>query len=144
MRSREQTATAVNRIRRPAGIIGMIALMALGAACNGNDGITVEELTGTWRVKEEGSYAQFNADGTYSIAWTIEGLEDSPVEQGQYTLDGTLFTFISSDESRSCAAGSRGVYEMERTGEGGMRQVIQEDECGIRGSTGTVNLERVP
>ena len=144
MRSRELTATALILIRRPAGIIGIIALMALGTACNGNDGISIEDLTGTWRVKEEGSYAEFNADGTYSIAWTIEGLENSPVEEGLYTIEGTLLTLISSDESKSCASGSRGFYEIERTGEGGMRHVIQEDECGIRGSTGTVNLERVP
>ena len=144
MRSQEPSATVVNWIRGRAAIIAMIALMTLGAACSGNDGITVEDLTGTWLVKPEGSYVQFNTDGTYSIAFSIEGLVDSSVEEGQYTLEGTLFTFISSEESGSCAAGQRGFYEMERTEEDGWRMVIQEDECGIRGSTGTVILERVP
>ncbi len=154
MSSRELTAAAVNRIRTPAGIIGMIVLMMLGAACSGNDEITVDDgndeitvddLIGIWLVKPEGSYVQFNTDGTYSIAFTVEGLDDEiAVEEGQYTLEGTLFTFISSDESGSCAAGQRGFYEMERTEEDGWRMVIQEDECGIRGSTGTVILARVP
>lgn len=97
MSSRDPTATAVNRIRGPAGIIGMIALMALGAACGGNGEITVDDLTGTWKAIEPGSYVRFNADGTYRIALSIENLEDSLVKQGQYTLEGTLFTFISSD-----------------------------------------------
>jgi len=143
MRSRELTAIAVNRIRGPAGIIGMIALMVLVAACSGNGDITVDDLTGTWRAIEPGSYVQFNADGTYRIASSIDSLEDSPVEEGEYTLEGTLFTFISSDESTNCEAGQRGVYEMERSGEDGIRMVRQEDECRTR-SNRLVNLERLP
>ena len=105
--------------------------------------VTVDYLAGNWRTIQGNAYAQFNLDGTYRIARSIEGLKDSPVEEGQYTLEGTLFTFISSDESRNCAAGQRGVYEIERTGEDEMRMVRQEDECGNR-SLPFVDHVRVP
>jgi len=149
MRSRELTAAAVNRIRTPAGIIGMIVLMLLGAACSGNGGITEEDLTGTWRVIDPGSFLQLSDDGTYRIALSAEDLENTTVEQGQFTLEGTLFTFISSDESRNCASGQRGIYEMEvleegPSGEDRMRMIQVEDECSLRGSLGDVTLERVP
>ena len=143
MRSRELTATAMNRIRRPAGIIGMIALMALCAACSGNSGITDEDVTGTWLVLNFGSYEQIDPDGTYSIANTIEGLEAGPLDVGRWTLEGGLFTMISSDESAVCAAGERGIYEVELIDESRMTHVRQEDACSTR-STSTVNLQRVP
>ena len=143
MRSRELTATAVNRIRRSTGIIGMIALMALGAACGGNGDITVEDVTGTWKVLTFGSAAQINEDGTYSIAGTIERLEDSPLDAGQWTLEGAIFTYISSDESAVCTAGDRGIYEVELIDESRMSHIRQEDACDSR-SAPTVNFERVP
>jgi len=144
MNSRELTASTVNRVRRLAAIIGLIMLMALGAACRGNGEITVEYLTGTWRAIEPGSFVQYNANGTYRIALSIEGFEISPVEEGQYTLEGAIFTFISSEESRNCEAGERGVYEMERIGEDERQSSRQEDECIIRSNEPVIiNLERV-
>jgi len=143
MRSREPTATAVNRIRGPAVIIGMIALMALGAACGGDGEITVDDVTGTWKEKLHGSYGQVNEDGTYSIAGTIEGLEERPLDLGQWTLEGTLFTYVSGDESSVCAAGQRGIYEVELIDQNRQRHVRQEDECVLR-STPILTLERVP
>ena len=132
-------------------VAGLLVLGILAIACgddgNDEDAIngesTVGDLTGTWRAIEPGSYVQFNADGTYRIALSAEDVENTTVEQGQFTLEGTLFTFISSDESRNCAAGQRGIYEVERTGEDGMRWVLQEDECSVR-SQPIVNFERVP
>ncbi len=143
MRSREPTATAVNRIRGSAGILGMIALMTLGAACTELDEITVEDVTGTWRNQELGSFSQVNEDGIYRIAGTIEGLEERPLDEGQWTLEGLLITYISSDESAVCSAGDRGIYGVELIDENRQRHVRQEDECSTR-STHTLNLERVP
>ncbi len=138
-------------------IAGLLVLGILAVACgdDGNDEdaingqATVEDLTGTWRAIEPGSYVQFNADGTYRIALSAEDVENTTVEEGQYTLEGTLFTFISSDESRNCASGQRGIYEMEvleegPSGEDQIRQIQVEDECSIRGSVGDVTLRRVP
>jgi len=143
MRSRELTAATVNRIRPPAGVIGMIVLMMLGAACSGNGGITNEDVTGTWSVRNIGSYVQYKEDGTYSIASTIGGLETGPIDVGQWTLEGTLITYIASDGSTVCAAGERGIYEVELIDESRMTQVRQDDACSGR-SLPTVNLVRVP
>ena len=126
------------------GLLIGLTLLSLVTCSSGPNEITAKELIGNWRVMPEGSYVQFKSDGTYSIGWSIDGLESAPVEQGRYTLEGTLFTFISSEESLACSAGARGFYEMERSDDGGFRQIIQEDECTVRGSTGTVTLERVP
>ncbi len=138
-------------------VAGLLVLGILATACgdDGNDEdaingeITVEDLTGTWRAIEPGSVVQFNEDGTYRIALSIDGLKDSPVEEGEWTLEGTLFTFISNEDSQNCAAGQRGSYEMEvleegPSGEDRMKQIQLEDECSIRGSEGDVTLERVP
>jgi len=142
MRLREITNAERNQIRGPVVIIGMIALMALGAACSGNGGITEEDVTGIWHVQNYGSFQQINDDGTYSIAQIMESLDDGPLEAGQWTLDGAVFTMISSDESEVCAAGERGIYEVELIDENRMTHVRQEDACSRR-STSTINLERV-
>jgi hypothetical protein len=107
------------------------------------DEILVEDLIGKWRILPGGSYVEFKANGTYNVAWSVNQLGVISVEEGLYTLEGTLFTFISSEESASCFAGARGVYELERTYGGNIRQVILEDECVSRGSAGSVFLDRV-
>ena len=114
----------------------------------GNVEFTVQDLIGIWRVVEEGSFVQLKEDGSYRIAWDTEDIENTTVEQGQFTLERTLFTFISNKDSQACAAGERGSYEMEvlekgPSGEDRMKQVLVDDECSIRGSTGDVTLERV-
>ncbi len=133
-------------------IAGLLVLGILAIACgdDGNDEdaingeITVEDLTGTWRAVEAGSLLRLSEDGTYSI--TVRNIT---LEQGQWTLEGTLFTFISNEDSQNCAAGQRGSYEMEvleegPAGEDRMKQIKVEEECNIRGSVGDVTLERVP
>lgn len=145
MRSRESDATVLNRFKGAAAITGILALMVLGGACSGTDEITAKELTGTWRAIEPGSYVNFHADGTYRIALTIDDLENAPVEEGQFTVEGTLLTFISGEESRNCGAGQRGVYDMEWTGADEMRHRRLEDECIIRSNEPEfINIERVP
>ncbi len=136
---------------------GLLVLGILAIACgdDGNDEdaingeITVEDLTGIWRAIGLGSFLQLSEDGTYRIANSAEDIENTTVEQGQFTLEGTLFTFISNQDSQNCAAGQRGSYEMEvleegLSGEDRMKQIQVEDECSIRGSVGDVTLERVP
>ena len=112
-------------------------------------GISLEALIGTWRVIEPGSFLRLNRDGYYRIFISAEDIEGSTVEQGQFTLEETLFTFISNSDSTSCAEGQRGIYEMEAldagsTGRDRVRQIQVDDECATRGSVGDVTLERVP
>ncbi len=138
-------------------VAGLLVLGILAIACgdDGNDedalngDLTVEDLIGTWRGRATGSFLQLSEDGTYRIALSAEDIENTTVEQGQFTLEGTLFTFISNEDSQNCAAGERGVYEIEGpeegpSGEDRIKQIQVEDECSIRGSVGFVTLERVP
>lgn len=103
--------------------------------------ITAADFVGTWKV-DEPSYARFNEDGTYELSLTLDGL-DEPIEQGRFTVDGNVFTFISGDTSTACRADERGRYEIEVIDEDRLRQVLIDDECALRGSTGDVILERV-
>jgi len=109
----------------------------------GSGEFTVEDLIGVWET-DEPSFVQFNEDGTYRIAFSEETLQESPVERGAFTLEGTSFTLISDEASESCAEGDRGRYENEVLGDDRIRQVLVEDECSIRASTGDVTIERVP
>lgn len=132
----------IHRIKLLVRMFGIFGLLVLGAACGGDDEIILEDLPGTWKAREPGSYIQFSADGTYRIAGTTENLE-RPFDQGQFTLEGTLLTYTSSDESIFCVAGQRGIYETEWTEEGALRTMMQEDDCNRRRQK-TVTLERLP
>jgi len=51
--------------------------------------ITVEDLIGIWKDPvEEGYYYQFRGDGTYSRATAPDRLEDSPIQEGEFWLEG--------------------------------------------------------
>lgn len=124
-------------------IVGIICLMLFGVACGDTDGITTKDITGTWRALEPSSYVQFYSDGTYRIAYSIKEFEENPIEQGQFIVEGTWLTYITNDDSIACTTGQRGIYEMERTEEGTIRTMLQEDEC-LRRRTQTVTLKRMP
>ena len=131
-------------------LLSSLAFALIVAACGGDSELTFEELIGTWRCDECRSFLQLNEDGSYRVAITlsVDRIENATVEQGQFTLEGTLFTFISNEESKNCAAGQRGSYELEVLGEGPsgedlIKQIQVEDECNIRGGVGDVILRRV-
>ena len=134
-----------NKAKFIIGIIGVIGLMALGTACGGN-GITVDDLTGTWRNPIQGGvvYGQINADGTYRIGPGYTTLEQTPYAVGQFTLEGTLVTMITTLD-RFCEVGGRTVWEVELVDENRMRWVRQgEDEFCGPGAGFILNLERFP
>ncbi len=107
----------------------------LASACGGGEeeGVTVEEFTGTWFQSSSGVYSQFNEDGTFRVALSVADLEDDPADLGQFRLEGTLVTFTTSDDSPNCA-GQSGSYQVELTEEGHLRFVLEEDPCGLRAS----------
>lgn len=132
---------------RRAGLLVVVLAIFLGA-CGGSSELTVDDLAGTWR-SDVPSYVRFDPDGSYSIALSIDGLANSPVEAGKFTLWGTVFTFVSSEGSSACPAGDYGTYELETlehgaSGEDRIEMIFMSDECGRRGSVGDVTIERVP
>ena len=120
-------------------------------APTGPETVSFEGLIGTWLGdwRQLGANRlQLNEDGTYRIFNTFPGAVDVTGEQGQFTLEGTLFTFISNEDSLSCEAGQRGSYETEvldpgPADEDQLKLVQVEDECSPRGRAGDVTLVRV-
>jgi len=105
-------------------------------------GIRVEDLTGIWR-HPWGMHLKLNEDGTYRLAEIVARLETLPSEFGRFELEGTTFTFITSNESPGCT-GQTGSYQVELTEQGKLRFVpLQEDPCQWRADNAPVAWEQV-
>ena len=102
--------------------------------------ITVEDLSGIWHGLGPISYGyiQLNPDGTYHIAKALPYLEKSPFEIGEFRFEGTLLTFIASNQSPECA-GQRGSYQVQLTEPDQLQMALQDDPCQSR-----VNHSRGP
>jgi len=106
--------------------------LAACAASQPAPGIAGVDLAGVWKQdKVGGRYLQLNEDGTYSAASELVWLEQAPREIGQFRLEGTTLTFITSNESYDCK-GQSGSYQIELTEEGQLQLVLQEDGCQLR------------
>jgi hypothetical protein len=120
-------------------VVVLVVILSLGlviAACGGSrpastPGVTAEDLIGLWYDADRFEYLQLNEDGTYRVAITLGYLEADPYEVGQYQLEGTSFTFITSNESPDCT-GQTGRYQVELTEQGQLQFVLQEDACQVR------------
>ncbi len=113
-----------------AALVVVVVLFGL-VACAGSQSassITEEDLIGVW---DEYGALQFNEDGTYRVAKGIPWLETAPAEAGEFRLEGTTLTFISSNDSQECR-GQSGSYQVELTEQGQLQFVLQEDPCQIR------------
>jgi len=111
-----------------------IALMALGllllSGCTPQPaGFTVDDLYGIWT--HGGDYNQFNEDGTYVVAATVDELTSQPIEYGDFRLEGTTLTYITNEESGFCG-GKTGNYEVELAEDGRIEITLVEDSCGGR------------
>lgn len=118
-------------------VAGLLLVLGVIAAACGDDGqpsITVEDLTGTYFQSSASVYARFDEDGTFRVANSVAKLDENPdIDLGQFLLEGTLITLMSSDESPTCP-GLSGSYQVELTEEGRLQFVLEEDPCGIRKS----------
>jgi hypothetical protein len=121
----------------------VVVVVSLGlVACAGSQSassITVEDLTGLWH--EDGAL-QFNEDGTYRSAYAVPWLETTPMEVGQFRLEGTTLTFISSNDSQDCR-GQSGSYQVELTEQGQLQLVLQDDPCQVRGNYRPGSWDRI-
>jgi len=95
--------------------------------------LTVEDLVGIWDSGEE-FYLQFNADGSYRAANSLDSLENVPSEVGSYQLqEGAyppILTLTTNDESPLCQ-GQIGTYEAKLV-KGQLQFELQEDTCRDR------------
>jgi hypothetical protein len=116
-------------------VIVIVVTVSLGlSACGGSQAapsIGGVDITGVWKKDKVAPYLQLNEDGTYRLASSVPWLEKAPSEIGEFRLEGTFLTFITSDESYDCK-GQSGSYEVELTEEDRLLLVLQEDACEYR------------
>ena len=115
-----------------------IALMALGlllvAGCTPEPAsLTVDDLYGVWT--RTGHFFQFNEDGTYTFANTVDELTSGPLEFGEFRFEGTRLTYITDEGSGMCA-GKTAIHEVERAedGSGRIKLILVEDTCATGGA----------
>ena len=106
--------------------------------------IAVEDLSGTWQGIDPTStgYLQLNPDGTYHKAFTLALLDTSPCEMGEYRLEGTLLTFITSNQSKRCA-GQSGSYQVQLTEPDQLQTALQDHPCQVRANYTRGHWQRV-
>ena len=137
----------------------VLTLVLIAAACGGDDAstastsvdaatVTSEDLIGTWQVTQL-DYRQFHEDGSFQVALSVANMENSTVDQGEFTLEGTILVFISNADSAACEEGQRGSYEVEvvesgSSGEDRLNLTHVEDECTRRGNEGDRTMVRLP
>ena len=103
----------------------------------GSNGLTVDDLVATWnRLEAAGAFQRFAADGTYSIANSPEDL-DAPRDQGEFTFDGEVVSFVSGDGTVMCQSGERGEYQVNADGADLLLTRVF-DNCDWRDPLGTV------
>jgi pimeloyl-ACP methyl ester carboxylesterase len=107
-------------------------------------GITVEDLSGIWQGIDPTStgYLQLNPDGTYRWAGIQARLDTSPASTGEYRLEGTLLTFLTSTQSKQCA-GQNGSYRIQLTGPDQLETAVEDDPCQFRTNYTRGRWERV-
>jgi len=104
--------------------------------------IAKADLIGLWERIPEGvvstAYSQFNPDGTFIDAGSIQGLETSRADAGRYELDGTLIRFISDDRIEAASsfavgcAGQTGAYQLMLIDSDKLKLILHRDPCQTR------------
>ncbi|NIS83381.1 MAG: hypothetical protein GTO14_25015 [Anaerolineales bacterium] len=85
----------------------------------------MQELIGIW--SNDVTNLRYGEDGLFSVAYTVPGLESSPVGWGTFAFDGELLTFFS-DEEENCR-GKTGIYNISFGDEGETIYIKVEDSC---------------
>jgi hypothetical protein len=110
--------------------------------------ITVEDLSGIWQGMghavgaRSAGYVQLDPDGTFRWATAQPWLDTSPLEIGEFRIEGTVLTFIGSNQSQECA-GQSGSYQVELTEPGQLQLALQDDPCQVRANHTPGPWERI-
>ena len=108
-----------------------VAVLIL-SACQSESGFTQEDLIGTW--ESQGTFMiRFNADGSYEYVTDAKqwDLETEAGDFGDYHLEGTTLTVISSADTYLCA-GLQGTYAVEVNEESVLHLTPIEDPCDMK------------
>jgi hypothetical protein len=84
-----------------------------------------EQLIGIW--SNTYTYFMYGEDGSFSTAYSVEGLESAPTDWGTYTFDGELVTMYP-DEMGYCR-GQTISFEVSFSAEGEVLYTAIEYSC---------------
>ena len=87
-------------------IIGAVGI-AVAQTGDGDDAVSAEDFVGVWE-SHDGVYTQFNLDGTYSSAWSLDEVSAGTFETGTWSFDGTEFVWVTT--AGNCSPGDEGRY----------------------------------
>ena len=120
-------------------VIGLILLTGCSASDtpSGPGPVTdAKDILGTW--KKAGTYYQFNEDGTYRSASSLEMLAERPRTLGEFWFEGGQFFKKEIKVRNVSSCGSAiGIYEVQMLENGNLEFTSVEDECQKRASSTT-------
>ena len=126
--------------------ISMVAalFMLVGCTVSGPKlASSVEDIEGTWEGAEGIAAAyQFNEDGTWSEALSVDRLDD-PYSEGEFWFEEMNFHIMYTSGFEVLRCGEPvGTYEIEIKESGNLSFTVIEDECQVRVDTLQGNDER--
>jgi hypothetical protein len=127
-------------------VVGIASFLSTRQGTEPADATPSVDMTGTWRG-DTTDFREFNADASYRIA-LAEAMENSVVDQGDYTVDGVVLRQSSNGESAVCADGETATYTIESLDDGANGEervllVLSDDQCARRAADGDLTLIRL-
>jgi hypothetical protein len=103
--------------------------------------LNVEDIVGIWsgRAMTESGYHKFYPDGTFTVAWNINDLEENPAVKAEYWFEDTVFHV-----NDGCGHGKYEI-DMQNEGEGPdkLKFKVIEDPCTTRTNDWKSGMRRV-
>ena len=102
---------------------------------NAEENPTLKRLLGTWWTHDADDIPwaiKFSSNGTFRSAHTYLRLEQNPIDEGSFQLQGASLTLISSKDCQGSCRGLKGHYMVEFTKYDQLMLNEQEDPCARR------------
>lgn len=112
---------------RTAGLV--LAALCLLAGCQTAPSREAADVIGFWR--QAGRFWEFSEDGKYGTSVAFSALITRPIQHGNYQLEGSVLTLLTSEESLACP-GAIASYNVSVVGEDEFELSVVEDSCRDR------------
>lgn len=88
-------------------------------------------LPGIWQQEFTGWWLQFNLDGSFRVADTLQNLSIDPNDSGTYQIDVVQVNLVSRSSSLECSR-QTGSYTFTIDNQGLVQYTVQQDACPSR------------
>ncbi len=119
-------------------VIGLSLLMGCNTSDTPQPGpiTNSKDIVGIWEIY--GDYVQYNEDGTFHFASSLERLEDQPMAIGEFWFEeGQYFEKEIEVHNLPSCGSVLGIYEVILLENGNITFTKVEDECQARASSTT-------